>query len=402
MPQYAYRAINEKGRSVRGKINAATDADLFQQLKGLKLELIDARVVKESKFSLASVLAPKVSNRDLVQLCLHLEQLQGAGVPLVEGLADVRDSTENARLRDLLAEVYRDVQEGNSLSEAFGKHPKVFGTVFPSLLSAGEVSGNLHESFRQLVKHLKWTDAVNAKIKKATRYPMIILFIMFGLFFFMMMFVVPQVVGFLRNMNMELPFITTSLIATSDFVLGYWWVLIGGPIGVVVVVKLAASFSEKVAYGTDLALLHAPVIGEALRKIMLSRFSHFFATMFKSGVPILQCLETAQTVVTNRVLREAVSTVRETVQNGVSLSTSLQQTGQFPSLVIRMVRIGEDSGNLSGTLENVTDFYDRDVDETVDKVVAMAEPALTVVAGGLMVWIIGGVFGPLYDSFGNM
>lgn len=399
MPQYAYRAINDRGRSVRGKINAANDHDLFQQLRTIGLELVDAKEVQERKLAIA--LAPKIKSRDQIQLCLHLYQLQDAGVPLIEGLADVRDSTENARLRDMMAEIYRDVSEGSSLSEAFGRH-KTFGQVFTSLISAGEASGNLNDSFNQLVKHLKWTEAVNSKIKKATRYPSIIMVMMVALFFFMMTLVVPEVVGFLRGLGTELPLVTTSLIATSDFVQERWYVLLIVPVALFVALRTAIKLSPRFAYGVDAALLRLPVLGGLITKISLSRFSHFFATMFASGVPLLQCLETSQRVVSNRVLSTALEQVREAVQTGVSLSSALERSGQFPSLVIRMVRIGEDSGNLSQTLGNVTDFYDRDVDDAVDAVVAMAEPALTVAAGLLMAWIIGGVFGPLYDSFGNM
>jgi type IV pilus assembly protein PilC len=399
MPQYAYRAINDRGRSVRGKINAAHDNDLFRQLRTIGLELVDARLVQERR--LAVVLAPKVRIRDQIQLCLHLYQLQNAGVPLIDGLADVRDSTENARLRDILAEIYRDVSEGAALSEAFGRH-KPFGQVFTSLIAAGETSGNLNDSFAQLVKHLKWTEAVSAKIKKATRYPAVIMVMMAALFFFMMTMVVPEVVGFLRGTGIELPFVTRTLIATSDYVQTRWYVLLIVPVAVVFVLRGLIKTSPGFAYGVDALLLRLPVIGTLISKVSLSRFAHFFATMFASGVPLLQCLETAQKVVSNRVLSTALEQVREAVQTGVSLSAAMQRSGQFPSLVVRMVRVGEESGSLSQTLANVTDFYDRDVDETVDTVVAMAEPGLTVAAGLLMAWIIAGVFGPLYDSFGNL
>ncbi len=400
MPQYAYRAINDRGRSVRGKITAANENDLFQQLRAISLELVDTREVTDSKLRVA--LAPRVKIRDQIQLCVHLEQLQSAGVPLIEGLADVRDSTENARLRDMLAEIYRDVSQGSSISEAFSRHPRTFGTVFTALLAAGEVSGNLNESFRHLVKHLKWTDGINSKVKKAVRYPLIMLTLMLALFFFMMGMVVPEVVGFLKNMGTELPVFTTSLIATSDFVLESWYLMIGVPIAAFIALKMAIKASYRVAYGMDYMVLRLPVLGDMIRKIAMSRFAHFFAIMFQSGVPLLQCLDTAKMVAVNRVLSEALDSVKEQVQNGEPLSRALGRTGQFPSLVIRMIRIGEDSGNLSGTLGHITEFYDRDVDEAVDGIVAMAEPALTLVAGGMMVWIIGGVFGPLYDSFGSV
>ncbi|MCA1941425.1 MAG: type II secretion system F family protein [Caenispirillum bisanense] len=397
MPLYAYRAINEKGRSVRGQINSVNETELFQQLHELGLELVDASTVTERKWALA--LSGRVKTRDLIQTCLHLEQLSAAGVPLIDALADLRESTDQPRLRNIIAEIYRDVSDGAPLSEAFGKHPKVFGPVFTALLAAGEESGNITESFSQLVKHLKWTDAVNAKVKKAIRYPAFILAMITFLFAFMMGYVVPQVVGFLKSQGNELPMITQSLIATSDFVQDRWYIMIGLPIVLFVGIRVGMKVSYGFAYKVDQVMLLVPTLGPTIRKISLSRFAHFFAVMFNSGVPILQCLETAQRVVVNRCLTEAMSVVRERVQTGEALSAALKQSGQFPSLVTRMVRIGEESGNLSGTLENVTDFYDRDVDDTVDKLIAMAEPALTVVAGLMMAWIVAGVLGPIYDSF---
>ena len=400
MPQYAYRALNAAGRSVRGQLAADNDVDLFQQLKGLGLELIDAKIASASKFKLSVGGKPKV--RDLVQMCMHLEQLQAAGVSLLEGLADVRDSTDKPGLRNILAEIYKEVSEGRSLSQAFEHHPKVFGPVFTALLSAGEDSGNLTESFHQLVKHLKWTDAINSKVKKAVRYPSVMLVMMLSLFMFMMAFVVPEVVSFLKGQGKELPLITVSLIVTSDFVLGYWWAILATPVLVFIGARALVRSSEAMAYRLDLLILNAPVIGTVLRKIALSRFAHFFAIMFRAGVPILQCLETAQRVVVNRVLVEALAGVRGSVQSGEALSSGMRRSGQFPSLVLRMIRIGEDSGNLGGTLENVTDFYDREVNETVEGLIAMVEPALTMGAGLLMGWVIAGVLGPIYDSFSNL
>jgi len=298
--------------------------------------------------------------------------------------------------------VHQDVTEGKSLSEAFNRHPRIFGTVFQSLLAAGEASGNLTESFTQLVKHLKWTEAVSAKIKKATRYPLIMLFMMFALFTFMMLFVVPQVVEFLVNSGQELPTITKSLIATSDFMQNYWWAVAGTPFVIFFSMRMMIRMSSDFAYRVDYAILRLPVFGMLIRKIALSRFSHFFATMFQSGVPILECLETAQKVVSNRCLSQSLGAVRNDVQDGNPLSAGLKDTGEFPNLVIRMVKIGEDSGRLGEILENVTEFYDKDVDESVDALVTMIEPALTAFAGLMMVWIVAGVMGPIYNSFSKL
>jgi type IV pilus assembly protein PilC len=400
MPLYSYKALNQTGRRVTGQLHANNDIDLYQRLKQLNLELLSAAEDKGRR-SLA-LLRRRIGNRELIQMCLHLQQLSAAGVSLMESLADVRDSTDHRRLRDLLATIYEDVAAGQSLSEAYGRHPRVFGTVFHSLLAAGEESGNLTESFIQLVKHIKWVEAVNAKIKKAIRYPTVMLVVMAALFFFMMMIVVPQVVGFLTSSGQELPIVTKGLIATSDFVQEFWYLLVGGPLLAVVVLKMLARTSEHFAYRIDFYLLRLPVLGDLVRKISLSRFAHFFATMFQSGVPILDCLETARKVVGNRCLSTSLQTVRSGVQDGNPLSIGLRNTGEFPSLVVRLVKIGEESGNLGETLNNVTDFYDRDVDESVDALVGMIEPGLTLFGGLMMAWIVIAVIGPIYDSLGKL
>ena len=203
-------------------------------------------------------------------------------------------------------------------------------------------------------------------------------------------------------MDSKLPFITIALIATSDFVQAYWWVILATPIVIVVSLNILARSSADFAYRVDYLKLRLPMFGPVLRKISLSRFAHFFATMFQSGVPILQCLETAQKVVGNLVLADSLGSVRTVVQEGSPLSSGLRDTGEFPSLVIRMVKIGEDSGNLGETLENVTEFYDRDVNETVDAMVSMIEPTLTLFAGLMMGWIVAGVIGPIYSGMAKM
>ncbi|MBF0168179.1 MAG: type II secretion system F family protein [Alphaproteobacteria bacterium] len=400
MPLYNYRAIDVNGRSTRGQLNASNDLDLLQRLRESNLELITSTEVRQNK--LTSIFAPKIKHRDLIQMCVHLQQLNAAGVSLIEGLADVRDSTEQPKLRDLVSEIHSSVSEGKSLSQAFGGHPRVFGPVFTSLISAGEESGNLSEAFLQLVKHLKWTEEVTTKIKKAVRYPSVMLVVIMGLFFFMMTMVVPEVIGFLKGTGQPLPMVTLALVATSDFVIEFWYVILIVPVVLVIAARMLMQFSEEFRYRVHYMMLRMPKLGDMIRKISLARFSHFFAVMFQSGVPILQCIETATKVVNNLCLSKSLENVLRTVQQGNAFSTALKATGEFPSLVIRMVKIGEDSGNLSETLENVTSFYDNDVNDAVDGLIAMMEPMLTMIVGILMAWIIMAIFGPMYDSFSKM
>lgn len=400
MPQYAYRAINSSGRTVRGKLSANNETDLFQQLEQSKLMLIDQKQIKDK--GLSSALSKGISNREKIQFFVHLEQLQAAGVPLIDSLTDVRDSTDTARLRDLTSEILADVSQGVPLSQAFERHPKVFGEMYSALIAAGEESGNLTASFQHLTRHTKWDDAIRTRIKKASRYPLIVLVVISMMLGFMMTFVVPGIVEFLRSNGQELPPITMALIATSDFFVSSWYILIATPIVVFAVIWSLLKSSDHLRYVFSCFSLRLPVLGDLISKLALSRFCHFFAVMFASGVPILQCLETAQRVVANRCLEESMRVVREQVQNGEPLSDAMRNSGQFPSLVLRMVKIGEDSGNLGGVMGNVTDFYDKDVDDGIDSMIGLIEPAMTVISGVIMGWIVIGVMGPIYDSLGNL
>jgi len=400
MAQYAYRALNKEGRQVRGKLTANNENDLYQQLQQIDLMMVDSKVVKTG--ALTGSMQRGIAAREKIQFFVHLEQLQAAGVPLIDSLTDVRDSTDAPRLRDLTATMLNDVSGGMPLSEAFQKHPKIFGELYSALVAAGEESGNLTAAFQHLTHHVKWEDAIRSRIVKAVRYPAVVLVIITGMLMFMMGVVVPGIVEFLQSGGQALPPVTLALIATSDFVVNYWWIILLTPIVIVGSIITVMATSETARYAVSCLLLRVPVFGPLQSKLAISRFAHFFAVMFQSGVPILQCLETAQRVVTNRCLEESMKVVRQQVQNGEPLSLAMRNSGQFPSLVCRMVKIGEDSGNLGGVMDNVTGFYDKDVDEAIDAMIGMIEPAMTVISGAIMAWIVAGVMGPIYSSLGNI
>lgn len=400
MPQYAYRAVNANGRHIRGALGAANEIDLRQALVAIGLELIDCKIADRKTRMLARRGRP--TSRDLIQFCIHLEQMQRAGVPILESLADFRDSTEVSRLRDVTAEIHRQVGEGQPLSVAFGRHPRLFGNVFTALIAAGEETGKLADSFHQLVKHLKWTSAMSAKVRKATRYPATVACVVLGVTIFMLTFVVPQVVEFLSANNRELPVWTTALVATSSFVQTFWPLILGLPPTLVVLIRFAARRSDELAYRIDLMALRTPALGKVLQKIALARFAHMFAVMFESGIDILACLDAGRRVAGNRALNEALLLVKRQVQAGSSLAAAMAASGEFPSRVTRMIKIGEESGNLGETLSQVAEFYDQDVDDAIDGLISMIEPALTVILGLLMAWIALAVFGPIYDNLDQL
>lgn len=401
MERYKYKAYNAKGRAIHGVVSAANETDLFNQLQSAGLELVTCQVIKESSKGL-SLGRQKVKIRDLIQLFIALEQMQSAGVPMLDALSDIREAMDNQTLRDIMSDIYRNVSEGSALSEAMAVHPKVFGNLYISLIKAGEGTGDLSKSYLMLIKYLKWVDDMSSKIKKAIRYPIVLGLAVILTCVVMMGYVVPQIVGFIANLGQELPFYTIALVATSTFFQNYWWIILLGPVALVIAYKILRRLSADFAYKADVYFLRLPVAGNLIKKINIARYSQTFAALYSSGIPVVNCLKAAQDTVSNLGLNEALELTLNKVQTGSTLSEGFHASGEFPTLVVRMVRIGEESGNLSPVFDQVSEFYTKDVDEAVQGMIAMIEPALTLLLGGMILWIAAGVFGPIYGSFENM
>lgn len=398
MEKYKYRAINASGRPIRGVISAKNEVDLSNQLETAGLVLVGCKVASKKQGG-GMNLGKSVKVRELIQLFIHFDQMQSAGISLLDALADIRDTSDNNYLRDIMSEIYRDVSEGSSLSEAMEKHPKVFNGLYISLIGAGEETGDMPAAYRQLVKYLKWVDDMQTKVRKATRYPIILLIAVVAVLVVMMAFVVPDIVGFIRNIGQELPWPTTTLIATSDFFVAYWWTIPTVIVGIFALLFGLRKLSDDFAYRIDMMLLTLPIAGPLIRKINIARFSQTFASLFASGMDVLSGLKASQKTVQNRALATSLEGVLQSVQAGSPLSEALNSTGEFPSMVVRMVKVGEESGNLTVVLEQVSDFYTKDVDEAVQALITMIEPMLTAIMGIVILWIAVGVFGPIYDSF---
>ncbi|MDX2072809.1 MAG: type II secretion system F family protein [Alphaproteobacteria bacterium] len=398
MALYSYTAFNELGRRIRGSVHADNVVDLEARLKEINLDLIDSKEQKEKR----SRFGGRVKLKDIIILCMHLEQLNRAGVPVHDAIADVRDSTESAKLRDIMTGVYEAVRNGKVFSKALAAYPRVFDSVFVGLVAAGERTGNLSDSFTHLAEHLKWSSEIRRKVKKSVRYPIAVLCMLSLVIAVLMTQVVPKLVAFIISQGFSLPLHTRALIAFSGAFENYWYLIFGIPIATFIIIKLLYRTSEVFAYKMDAFLLKLPLLGPTILKVNMARFTHFFAVMFNSGVDIIEALEAARGVVGNRVLKESVEVVKTNVVEGNSLTASLRMSNRFPNLVIRMCKVGEESGNMTEALENVNFFYNREVDDAVESMTGFIQPALTVVMGLMIFWIIAAVFGPLYESFSKI
>lgn len=381
-------------------LTAVNEVDLYNQLKQANLELVDCN--KLGKRSISGVSLKKVTTRDLIQMFVHLDQLQSAGVPLLESLEDLRNSADNDKLRNIIADMYKNVAEGLSLSESMQRHPKVFTNIYISLVNAGEETGDLSTSFKEIVKYAKWTDELTRNIKKAVRYPIIVTVFVFVALIVMMRWVVPQVVGFLQSMDQELPMVTIALIATSDFVVNYFWQIILTPIAMSIIIKIMLKKSKSFAFAFDVMVLNLPFFGPVTRKINIARFAQTFGVLFTAGIDVLRCLTAGRNTVSNLAIQQSLENVETQVRDGKTLSQGLEMSGEFPSLVVRMVKIGEESGRMREVLDQVSKFYNNDVNESIQGMIAMIEPMLTLVMGGMIIWIAAAIFGPIYSNLANM
>jgi len=398
MPLFQYKAITSKGKVRNGNLDAANVADLEQRLLRMGLDLITYKVRNQA----LSLGVAKVRRIDLINFCFHMEQLLQAGVPLLEGLADLRDSMEHPRFREVIANLIDEVEGGKTLSAAMAEHPVVFDTLFVNLIKAGETTGQLGEVFASLTKTIKWHDELASTTKKILIFPAFVGTVVFGVTFFLMVYLVPQLIGFIKEMGGVLPFHTRALIAVSNFCVNYWYLLLIVPLTIFFGVKFLAANNPKVRYLLDDWKMKIWLIGPVLKKLMLSRFANFFAMMYGAGIPVLHCLEISEGIVGNVVIKEALQDVGASIREGVSIAAGFETSGLFPPLVVRMLKIGESTGALDDALLNVSYFYDRDIQDAIGKVQALIEPAMTVVLGAILGWVMLSVLGPIYDTISKI
>ncbi len=393
MSLYTYKAVDPNGRSVQGRIDALNIVDLEMRLKRMEMDLITGEPI--SNRSLFG--AGGVPRREIIHFCFHLELLVRAGVPIIEGLSDLRDSLEHPRFREVVASLIESIEGGQKLSQAMAGQSKVFNKVFVSLISAGETTGRLPEVLQSLTESLKWEDELASQTKKLIMYPAFVGTIVLSATFFLMIYMVPQLKQFVKNMGQVLPLQTQVLFFVSDQLVAYWYVALLLPVLLALGLKLLLHTNPLARVRFDGIKLKLPLIGDILRKIILSRFANTFALLYASGIPILESIRTTQDVVGNLVVRQGLERVEQLIGEGQNVTAAFHSIGFFPPLVIRMLRVGESTGSLDTALMNVSYFYNRDVKESVEKVQQLIEPMLTVVLGCLLGWIMLSVLGPVYD-----
>jgi len=397
MPQYIYRAMDAAGQLLPGNMEAANEPDLELRLHRMGLDLVDCKATRQKVLGRRTI-----TRKDLINFCFHMEQLTGAGVPILEGLNDLRESMDHPRFREVITDLIENIEGGMSLSAALASYPEAFDHTFTSLITAGEQTGKIAEVFRNLSDSLKWQDELAAQSKKIIMKPLFVGLVIVGVTFFLMIYLVPQLTSFIKNMGGVLPLHTRALIFVSGIFINYWYVLLALPVAGFFAGRAWIARSEAARYAFDAFKLRVWMIGPVQHKIILARFATFFALMYASGITILECIRLSEGIVGNRVVAAGLRRAAQLISDGTGVTAAFQQTGIFPPLVIRMLKVGEATGALDGALRNVSYFYDREVKEMIERVQAMIEPAMTVVLGLLLGWIMLSVLGPIYDTISKI
>jgi type IV pilus assembly protein PilC len=396
---YAYKAIDATGRNVFGRTDAANLFDLEQRMRRMGLDLV---VGAPARGKARAIARASVRRQDLIHFCFHLEQLIGAGIQILEALTDLRDSAENQRFRAVIAGLVEGIEGGQSLSQALAEVPDVFDKVFIGLVRVGEQTGKLPEVLKSLTEQMKWDDELAAQTRRVLLYPLFVGVIVALVTVFLMIYLVPQMTGFIRNVGQEIPLQTRILIQVSALFVDYWWGIFGVPLALWFGLKAAARANPALKYALDRYKIALPLAGPILRKIILSRFASSFAMMYASGITVLDAIRSCEDLVGNLPLAAALRTAGQQIAEGKTLSAAFHDTGLFPPLVVRMLKVGESTGALDTALVNVGYFYNRDVREAIGKLQAMIEPLLTLVLGAILGWVMLAVLGPVYDSISKM
>lgn len=399
---FTYKARDGRGKSVKGKITAQTQADVVADLRKRSLVPID---IKESSggggggfFSLSGKKkATKASAKggELEIFTRQLSTMLSAGIPMLEALEILADQAESPGFRYCLETVVDDIRNGADLSRAMEPHKRVFSDIYVSMVRAGEVSGQIDIILTRLAEYLEAAAHLRSEIKSAMTYPVVSLFLVFAIAGFLMIGIVPSFKPVFESLEVELPGLTVVIMDMAFFLKAWWWALL--IVGIVGWISLTAyAKTEPGGLMVDKVMLKMPVFGSLFKKVALSRFSRTFATLIKSGVPILGAMEIVSQTAGNRVISSIVDEARDSVKNGESLSEPFMNHSVFPPMVVRMMAIGERSGALDSLLEKISEFYDQQVETEVRGLTSLIEPIMIAVMGFVVGGIVLAVFLPIF------
>ena len=404
MPGYSYVAVDSRGKEKRGRMDAANREEVVQQLKNdglIPVSIKEQGVLnKEIDFSIGK----KVKPRDLSVFCRQFVSITQAGVPMKEALQMLTEQTENKYLKQAVANVLANVEKGNTLADSMAAEKDIFPDIMVHMVEAGESSGSLDTSFARMAVHFEKEAKLKATIRKATIYPIILIFAVIGVIAVMLLFVIPIFIDMFADLDVEMPALTMGVMNLSKWTAGHWYVILA----VIVAVILAYQAIYRTDQGRlkiDLIKMKIPLLGKLNVKSTCAQFARTMSTLMAAGVPTIACLETVAKIVKNIHYKNALMKAREEVMKGIPLSEPLETSGVFPPMVYHMTSIGEDTGNMEDMLTKLADYYDEEVEITTQSVLAAMEPLIIVfmalIVGTLVIAVIMPI-GTMYEGLDSL
>ena len=403
MPVYEYIALDLGGRRRKGIVDAGSIVAARQKLRETEVfpvEIVEAADRKREETASrggAIRLFKRVGLRELALMTRQLATLIGAGLPLVPSLAALVAQIRHPVLKTTLAQIKDEVNEGMSLTQSMSHFPEVFPPFYINMVRAGEASGTINLVLDRLADFNESQQALRTKIRSALAYPLFMFFIGSGVLFFLITFVVPNITNIFREMHQTLPGITVFLLVVSGFFKDFWWIIVLTLMPAIVGLRYFIRKTEQGRHLWDRFKITVPLIGPLNRKIAVARFSRTLGTLLQSGVPLLAALEIAKNVVNNLIIAEQIRTAAKDVEEGASLSTPLSRNDFFPPIAVEMITVGEQSGNMEAMLFRIADSYEKEVEANVLLVTSLLEPAMILVMGAVVGFIVISVLLPIFE-----
>lgn len=400
MPTFSYKAINENGNTVAGTLEAqsseeATSIIVARNLIPEKINM-EERKSADSPWSKMMSAGGKIKVADLIIFTKQFRSMLSAGVPIIRLLQVLEAQTENHVLRKAIASVIMDIRQGSTLSEALQKYPKIFSILYCAMIKAGEISGNVPGVLERLIYIIEHENKVKSDIKAALRYPLIVVIALSIAFFVLLTFVVPQFASIFSKAGLVLPWPTKFAMLLYAFLANYWYLLVA--LVLIIIFSLAAYFrTPQGKFARDSFLLELPILGPLFKKAALSRFASIFAILQTSGVPVMQSLSILQETIGNEAIARAFEHVRERIEEGAGISAPLKTAKYFTPMVIDMIAIGEESGNMDEMLREITKHYDDEVEYAVKGLSDAIGPILIVGLAAVVGFFALAIFMPMWD-----
>lgn len=399
MPVYKWEGTSKQGAELKGEAEAANEDALRDLLrkKNIRLKIIKAK--RKDIFASIEFFQPKVTTKDLILFTRQFSTMIDSGLPLIQGLDILSSQSENPAFKKIITKVKTDVEGGSAFAEALKKHPKVFDSLYVNLCAAGELGGVLDTILQRLAAYIEKNAKLVSKVKGAMIYPSVIGIVAIIVILVLLIFVIPVFAEMFSSFGGELPGLTKGVVDLSDFLRTYWWAVFGGA-GLCIFAFKKWKSTNKGEYIFDKFLLKAPAIGDLVRKVAVARFTRTMGTMLQSGVPILDGLEIVARTAGNRIVEEAIYATKKSISEGKTIAEPLMKSGVFPPMVCQMVSVGEQTGALDTMLAKIADFYEEEVDQSVDTLTTLIEPVMMIFLGGAVGTMLAAMYLPIFKIAG--